>query len=330
MSYILAIDGGGTKTHLAIFDTKGTCIHQHVGPGSNHQSSDSEHVRSILSSLIQTVLKACNLTEHDIVFCHLGLSGADLPEDFLLLNTVCKDVLGSIPFQVDNDAWLVLRSGLKTPVGAVCIAGTGTNAAAVNPDGKKAILRSLGFTLGIYGGGLDIAREALHYAFRADELTYQDTLLRTEIPKLLGQKDMASVVPLFYPKLAINRIKFGEITALVNTCANQKDIVSMEILKRIGKILGDQTAGVIRQVQMTEASIPVVVGGRVFDGECPLLYQTFKRQLKKNIPKASFVKPVYPPVVGAYLLALDHLGIPQTESLMKRLQESWSIHEKNT
>jgi len=326
----MAIDGGGTKTQLAIFDTEGRCIHQIIGVGSNHQSADINHVKRILSSLIESALLSCHLEKTDILYCYLGLSGADLPEDFELLNGVCKSVLENIPFTVNNDAWLILRSGLKSPVGAVCISGTGTNSAAVNPDGKRAILRSLGFTLGIYGGGLDIAREALHYAFRADEMTYRDTLLRTEIPKLLGVSDMASVVPMFYPKQTLDRVRFGEITALVNICANLYDRVSMDILKRIGTILGDQTAGVIRQVGMTESSLPVVVGGRVFEGESPLVYQSFKRQLKKHVPKAFFVKPEYPPVVGAYFLALDQLSIPQTESLMTKLKESWSIHEKST
>lgn len=326
----MAIDGGGTKTHLAIFDTEGRCLYQGIGPGSNHQSAEINHVIGVLRQMIGSALAACSLGLKDFSYAHLGLSGADLPEDFRLLEAACKSVLGELPFSVDNDAWLVLRSGLRSPVGAVCISGTGTNSAAVNPEGKRAILRSLGFVLGIYGGGLDIAREALHYAFRADELTYRDTMLKTEIPLLLGVRDMASVVPMFYPRQTLDRITYGKITGLVFECALKKDKVSMDILKRVGTILGDQTAGVIRQVQMTESKIPVVVGGRVFDGKSPLLFEAFRKQLKKQVPQATFVKPEYPPVVGAYFLALDHLRIPQTESLMQRLKESWSNHEKNT
>jgi N-acetylglucosamine kinase-like BadF-type ATPase len=324
MSYIMAIDGGGTKTHLAIIDTKGVVHYQKVGPGSNHQSADVSYFKSIIIMMVEEALKKLHLKQSSLQIVYLGLSGADLPSDFKLLEDACKEIFTEVTFHIDNDAWLVLRSGLKKPYGAVAIAGTGTNAAAINQDGKRAILRSLGFTLGIYGGGLDIAREALHYAFRADELTYMDTMLRLEIPKLLGVDAMADVVPFFYPKQTITRHKFGEITALVNSLANKGDQVCQDILEKIGTIIGDQTAGVIKQVEMTHNEVPVVIGGRVFDGESPILIDAMKKRLLSHVPKAHLIKPSFPPVIGAYFLALDMLHIEQSDYIEKHLIESWN------
>lgn len=329
MKIIFAFDGGGTKTHLAVFDDQGRVLYQDIGPGCNHQSIGISHFCKVIGTLYQDACATLALQTADVAMIYLGISGADLPEDYEKLETACQTLFNTTPFVVTNDAWIVMRSGLQSAFGAVAISGTGTNAAAIGHDGKKAILRSLGFVLGIYGGGLDIARAALHHAFRADELTYHDTLLRQEIPLLLDCKTMDEVVPFFYPRYRLPRDVMGSITALVNRLALAGDVVSQDILREAGFHVGWQTAGVIRQVGSEHEAVPVVVGGRVFQSESPCFIEAFEQQLKAICPKASIIHPVYPPVVGAYLFALDHLGIAQDEQLEQTLKESWHNHENS-
>lgn len=318
---IISIDGGGTKTHLGLFDQHGHLLYQAISSGCNHQSLGVEIYQKVISELMDHMLQAMNITLSSITYAHLGLSGADLPIDIERLSNATKPILKDIPFTIENDAWLILRSGLHEPYGAVCICGTGTNSAALNPQGRQAILRSLGFTLGIYGGGLDIAREALHYAFRAEELTYKKTLLMDAIPPLLGEKSMADVIPLFYPQPKLDRHKMGEITALTFKLANQGDDVCQEIIQKIGMFLGYQTAGVIKQIGEQTQNIPVVIGGRVFEEGNQLLIDTMLRYLKEEVPQAYLVRPIYPPMVGGYLRALDHLNIKQNDEIEHNLQE---------
>ncbi len=322
MRYIIAFDGGGTKSHYCIFDLTGKLVYNKIVGGSNHQSLGINHTKTVLSKLFEESLQDLDLFPDQIAFAYLGISGADLESDYVKLNDICEDVFHDIPFKVVNDAWLVLRSGLKTPYGAVAISGTGTNSAAINRQGQRAILRSLGFTLGIYGGGLDIAREGLHYAFRADELTGENTILQQKIPQLLGVGEMNDVVDLFYPTMKIDRIKFGEITKLVFECAESNDKISISILERIGNILGLQTGGVIRQLNMQTEEVPVVIGGSVFQNESRILVSAFTNCIHKVCPKAEVIKPKYKPVVGAFLFGLDELQLNQSEFVEQNLEES--------
>ncbi len=320
MKYIIAVDGGGTKTEIAVLDLDGKLYYEEIGPGCNYVAIGKDKFSEVISELYLNVIKSLNIFPNEIELIYLGLSGADLESDFLRLNNTCAEIFKKVPFKIVNDAWLIMRSGLDKPYGAVAISGTGTNSAAINKDGKRAILRSLGFTLGIYGGGLDIAREALHYAFRADELTYRDTMLKEEIPKLLNLKEMNEVVELFYPVKRIDKVKFGEITGLVNKCAIKGDQVSIEILARNGKFVGLQTTGVIRQLKMENEKVPVVIGGRVFQSESPVFLNEFTKYLHEICPKADIVNSKYKPVFGAYLSALDELGIKQTINHTKNLK----------
>ncbi len=318
MKYIIAYDGGGSKTHIMVLNLEGKIFFDKIGEGSNHQSIGGNKFKQVIGGLFLDAKQVLKIDDSDIELIYLGLSGADLESDFDKLNEACATIFNNVPFKVVNDAWIIMRSGLKEPFGAVAISGTGTNSAAINHQGERAILRSLGFTLGIYGGGLDIAREALHYAFRADELTYKDTILKDEALRLFSVKSMDDIVDMFYPVNNVDRIKFGELTKIVNDCAILGDEVSQAILIRVGKTLGYQTAGVIRQVGIEKEEVPVVVGGRVFSGKSSLLLDEFIISLNKICPKAYIVRPKYKPVIGAYLAALDELNIKQTD-----------VHEKN-
>jgi N-acetylglucosamine kinase-like BadF-type ATPase len=322
MKYIIAFDGGGTKTHLAVLDDLGHLLYEKIGSGCNHASTDGHLFQTVIENLFLEAKDNLQITDQDISYVFLGLSGADLESDFIKLNKACKEIFHDIPFKVVNDAWIVMRSGLKSAYGAVAISGTGTNSAAMNKSGKKAILRSLGFTLGIYGGGLDIAREALHYAFRADEMTHEDTLLRIEIPKIFKVKEMSEVIDFFYPIPKVTKKEYGEITALVNDLAVKNDQVSIEILTRLASFVGEQTIGVMKQVEIKQEDVPVVIGGKVFSGIAKYYLESFEKTLKKEYPNAYIVKPKYQPVIGAYLFALDELGIEQDDYIIKNLDES--------
>lgn len=320
MKYIIAFDGGGSKTHVMLFDLFGKCYYEEIGEGSNQSTNGGKHFKKVISELFTNAKKAKKLTNDDIVLIYLGLSGADLEADFILLNKACKEIFDNVKFTVVNDAWIIMRSGIETPYGAVAISGTGTNSAAINKNGERAILRALSFTLGTYGGGLDIAREAMHYAFRSEELTYDKTILEQEIPKLFNKQKLVEIVPLFYPKNIVNRLKFGEITALVNNCALLGDKVSQDILIKMGNYIGLQTAGVIKQVKMENETFPIVVGGRVFTSKSPLLLDEFSKTVKGICPNSYLVRPRYSPVIGAYLSALDQLNIKIDKELLDNLK----------
>src|SRR6056297_958978 len=175
MTYIVAYDGGGTKTRMNVIDLHGHIHFDRITTGSNIVSSGDAEFKRVIKGLFLDAKESLKITNDDIAYVFLGLSGADLAADYARLEKACSPIFGDCPFKIMNDAWIVLRSGLKTPYGACCIAGTGTNACAIDRLGHRAILRALSYMTGTFGGGLDIARDALHYAFRSEEKTFKQT-----------------------------------------------------------------------------------------------------------------------------------------------------------
>lgn len=322
MKYIIAYDGGGTKTRINLVDLEGNILFDKIATGSNYVSAGEDKFQTVIESLYIEALKECNLNPSDIELIYLGLSGADLEEDYERLYKACAPIFKDVKHVIVNDAWIILRSGLDKPYGAVAIAGTGTNSAAINLNGEKAILRALSFMLGTFGGGLDIARSGLHYAFRSEELTFQETLLETEIPKLFEKETMDDVVKLFYPKRLVDKKTLGEVTRIVNECALKGDEVSQMILEDNAYHIACQTIGVMKQVGIDQDDISVVVGGRVFKSDAPNFLESFKKTLLDKCPNCHIIEPTFTPVVGAYLFALDELNIKQTIEIENNLYKS--------
>jgi N-acetylglucosamine kinase-like BadF-type ATPase len=324
--FVAAYDGGGTKTRCWIGDKNGNILADCLGGPSNHQSCGPEETRRVISDLLQEALQKANLQKSDISYAFLGLAGADLPSDFEMLYELLHPVFGEVPFKIVNDAWIIMRSAITSPWGAVCICGTGSNSGAAHPDGRQAILRSLGYSLGNYGGGGDITREALHYAFRADEKTGPDTLLEKHLPEVFGASDMEDLVGKFYPEQEEGIYqKMKKVPPLVFELASKGDKVCQDILIHMGEVLGDMTAGVIKRLAMCDMEIPVVLGGSVFHGSNPLLIDAFTLAIHRTAPKAYMLLPTLPPVAGAYLYGLDAMKVDCGSHVYKALHDNFKL-----
>lgn len=323
MEYIISIDGGGTKTRGIAAGLTGQIAADITGPGCNHQHVTPKRTKEVLSQIYTSLIRLLP-KDHTILYIYLGLSGADTASDFEILNGIAQDIFGTIPFKIVNDTWLILRSGLKQNRGAAAICGTGTNSAAMDESGNTAILRALSYETGSFGGGTDMAREALFNAFRATELSAPPTTLTTSIPALFHVDCLEDLIPQLYPQMLFSEQELAQITHCIFEGAGQGDSVCREIITRTAALIGNQTAGVICQLGMEHTSIDVVIGGGIFEAGNDSFLHAFKAALLDRVPAARLVSPQFPPVIGGFLLALDLIGLPQTSEIESNLRASLS------
>ncbi len=318
MRYVIGIDGGGTKTRGILMSINGQIILDlSVGP-SNYQLIGITGATNALAELYQALTKQIN-TEA-IAFVYFGLSGADLPSDFEVLNKMAKDISNETSFVVENDTWCVFRSALHQYWGAVSLYGTGSNAGAVGQDGAKHILRALGYAAGGYGGGDEMSMTALHYAFRSEEGTYLKSALEHRIPEILGVGSMSEVVDLVYPEFTISNTIYKQLPPLIFQVASEGDPVAIEILENFGRIQGEMVAGMIVKANLANQSVPVVIGGSVFKGSSPHFINAMMATIQRIAPLAYYVQPKLPPVAGSLLSAIEFTGTKITEEFYRQLE----------
>lgn len=304
--YIAGIDGGGTKTHCIIGDEKGNVLSESLSSSSNYQIVGEEYAKASISECFFEAMRQLNIDLSQIDFVFLGLSGADLEADFIILNRLCSEIFGRTPFKIVNDCWIGFRAGIEESFGIVTICGTGANTAGRAKDGRECILRSLTYQLGNRGGGIDLAMDAFHFAYRSEEGTGVKTLLETEIPKTLGFNSLNDMVEPIRSNL-IDSSHLRPVTELVFELASKGDSVCQNILIAMGHTLGDMACGVIKKLNLSSEHFTITLTGSVFKGSNPLLVDEYTTTVHRIAPHAIIKPTILSPAMGAYLLALDQI-----------------------
>lgn len=299
--YVIGIDGGGTKTHVAIADLEGTILSEAITGPANYQTCGLEVAENSIRQGVTQVLEDLGLSIKDLAFAYFGLSGADEPMDFDVLVPLCERVLPGVKQQVVNDTWIGLYSGAT--YGVVSICGTGSAHAGITKEGKPHVFRNLDYLTGNYGGGSQILDQAMHYAFRGHEGTYKATLLTECVMDLFGLATMDEVS---------NQLREGQIPVhvaydlpvKVNQLSLEGDEVSIELLRDMGRVLGQYAAAMVVALDMTNEQVPLVGIGSLFASKNPFLCQAYVEEVKKVAPKAELIIPTSKPVVGAIRQAI--------------------------
>lgn len=306
----LGVDGGGSKTQASISDEHLNVFGEGFGGPSNYQLVGMEYALNEISNSVNGALKKAGVSLGDIKRAVFGLSGADLPQNFEELEEGLKRTFPDLDFLLVNDTWVALRGGSSSGWGVCLVCGTGANACARYPSGEWVTLPGLGYESGLAGGGLDIVRDVLHFAFRSHYGMGEKTLLEGEIIKTFGVSSLDELLFMLLqfmtsPASAVQEMqKALSIVPEVFRLASLGDSVSQRILIKQGESMGEVIGYLVKKIEPRE-KVEVVVSGSIFKGENPLLLDAFTFSLHRIAPLAEVVHPLHPPSFGALLLALE-------------------------
>lgn len=319
MTYILGIDGGGTKTFALVADLQGQ-LHGfgQAGP-SNHQGRGLEAAMLAVERAGRAALQRAGVREDEVAIVSCGLGGADLPEDFAMLQPALERLKLGARVDLRNDTQVALRAGTHQAWGVVLICGTGFNAAGRAPDGREFCFPGLGWTSGDWGGAGMLAMEMVRLVMREADGRGRPTALTPMLLEALGQPTPYELMRALYHQ-HIERPQLFSTVPLLFRAAMQADEPAQQLIIRLGEELGISATAVIRRLGLEGQPVEVVLGGSVFKGEGPLLTDTLIQVIHRVASRAVLVWPAFEPVVGAVLLGLEAAGVPVDEQVYRRLQ----------
>jgi N-acetylglucosamine kinase-like BadF-type ATPase len=315
---VLAIDGGNSKTEVSLVADDGTLLAQVRGGGSNWQLTDTDTAFGVLAELVRAAAAQAGLSELDgLVARHTSacLAGADLPDEEQLLTDLVQARGWSRSSSVVNDTFAVLRAGLTadagsgSPWGIGVTCGAGINCVGVAPDGRTTRFLSLGEISGDWGGGGDLARDALWWAARAEDGRGPETELRTAVPGHFGLASVREVTIAVYQKKLTMTELHGLVPVLFEV-AGRGDQVAGDLIVRQATEVSVLATVAARRLGLTLAPVPVILGGSLMTARHPLLSSALDELLAVALPRASVRVVDVPPAAGAALLGLDHVGAP--------------------
>jgi N-acetylglucosamine kinase-like BadF-type ATPase len=314
---VLAIDGGNSKTDVALVAADGTLLATVRGGPSNHQVIGSERAVKELTTLVRSVAELAGIGADGPVAQHTSacLAGADLPVEEADLNRLVQSLGWSLTSEVVNDTFAVLRAGLPDDgkhwgIGVVC--GAGINCVGVAPDGRTTRFLSLGELSGDWGGGGELGPQALWWAVRAEDGRGPETELRRAVAAHFGLSTVEEVVI----GMHLGTIAYSarhELVPLLFAVADRGDEVARDVVLRQAKEICQMALVAARRLELSSAPrVPVILGGSLMTARDPLLSRAISDDLGARMPGAQIHVVDVPPVVGAALLGLDHVGAAPT------------------
>jgi N-acetylglucosamine kinase-like BadF-type ATPase len=312
--YYLGVDGGTTRTKTVVGDDAGHIVGSGEGGASNYQIVGLEAAISGIIDAVQEALTAAGLSLSQIECAVFGLSGMDLPKDREVLNAALVTAFPGLVFDLVNDTWIMLKAGSEKGWGIALVCGGGANACACSRGGTWVTLRGLGYESGLRGGGLDMLRDILHFAFLSHDGTGPKSILEQTVLDVTGAPDYDTLQLLFLEAVQ-DTAGHGEllhraldIIPMVFDGATAGDEVCKRILMLQAQSLAEGITGLVHKMNFERATVDVVLGGSVFGGGNPVLIDRLTMLTHEVAPLARLGPPRLDPVLGAYVMALQTMG----------------------
>jgi N-acetylglucosamine kinase-like BadF-type ATPase len=305
----LAVDGGNSKTDLALIRSDGELLAFARGPlGSPHHIGLQGSV-ALLADLLADAVVTAGLHDRTgpvAVTAHLMLAGLDFPDEERRFHAAIDGLGWAERIVVGNDTFAVLRAGTDRGWGVAVTCGTGINCVGIGPDGRHVRFPSLGAITGDWGGGWDLGVAALGAAARSQDGRGPATSLEASVPDHFGLASALAVAEAVHTRTIPER-RLTELAPLVFEEAD-RDRVANELLARLTGEVAAFVHAAIERLELVDRVPEVLLGGGLMQAANGRLVRDTAVRLA-GIGIAANVRAVSsPPIVGAALLALDDVG----------------------
>jgi len=304
-SFVVGVDGGGTKTRALLADEQGEHIAEAVGAGSAIRPQEIDRSAGIIAGVVREVIEnAAKGQQRARVLC-VGVAGAGRePEreallDALIALQVAEEVV------VQTDFAVALDDAFGDGPGVLLIAGTGSSAFARGPTGTTARCGGWGPVIGDEGGGAWIGRRALSVVAAAADGREPETALTGAI---LTATEVAETSDLIRWAAAATPAVLASLAPVVMNVADTGDLRANSIVSLAVEELALHVRSLARQLFVDErASVPVAFTGGLLSKGTPLR-KRLEHRMKSAVPGAQIRAEPIDPARGAVRGALRHLA----------------------
>jgi N-acetylglucosamine kinase-like BadF-type ATPase len=304
---VLAVDGGNSKTDLALLREDGTLLAHVRGGLSSPHHLGLDGAIALLERLHGAALQLAGLGPGTVADAgRFLLAGLDFPveERRLLEAVVARGWARGVA--VGNDTFAVLRAGTERGWGVAVVCGAGINCVGVGPDGRHVRFPALGAISGDWGGGFDVGLAALSAAARSEDGRGPETALEQAVPAHFGVATPAALAEAIHlGEIPLRRLV--ELPPVVFDAA-PLDPVAAGIVERLAGEIVALVHVALRRLELTDTPADVLLGGGLLRRADGRLMDAIRAGLEQHGDVIALRRTASPPIVGAALLALDDLG----------------------
>ncbi|WP_042475187.1 N-acetylglucosamine kinase [Bacillus ndiopicus] len=322
--YVLAIDGGGTKTSAVICDEMGQIYAKVITTRSNPTAMNAQFFEMTLHELMQQLRLQNEQIFQEVSSCFVGMAGVmELQAEPIVEKIIRQYVQQTALITIENDALVALYSGTLGQPGIVQIAGTG--AITMGYD-EKAILHRVGgwgYLFDDKGSGYYLGMKALEAVFQCYDGRMQDTSLTAPILKHFMVDDVEKLIACIYND-EHPRTNIAPLSKYVMQAAENGDEVATRIMKEACEDFYKAIKVCFYKMAWSKQTIPVVLAGGVFTN-----VDYFIKHLQKLVSNESvtfeFSKAALEPIGGAVVGAFKQMDIQLDEDFIQSFNRYWKV-----
>ncbi|MBV8073808.1 MAG: hypothetical protein JO140_00160 [Candidatus Eremiobacteraeota bacterium] len=309
MPFFAGIDGGQSATVAVVADEKGKILGRGAAGPSDHvgEARDSRKFARAIEGALGLALEDAGLSEGtELEALVAGVSGFE------------GTIHGAAPrirarhVRYLHDAPVAHAGAFALGAGIVAIAGTGSVAYGVAPDGTSVTVGGWGFLFGDEGSAFRIGCDAVMRAMRAaDRTPAKPNRIAAAACTAFEVADLRAFARAFYTG-AIERAALAAFAIEVLRLAAEQESDAAFVVERAARAIVELVVTCAQRLRLRAACEVALSGGLVADR---FYRELVGAKLLDALPAVTLVEPRWDPPTGALLLAFKEAGLPAPESL---------------
>ncbi|MBY0596422.1 BadF/BadG/BcrA/BcrD ATPase family protein [Bacillus bingmayongensis] len=298
MSYIIGVDGGGTKTEAVAYDLNGKKISEGKAGYGNLLLNEKQAIINIIDAIEQCLVP---LKKEECQYICLGLAGYGGVKNTKGIKDALYEAF-NIPFTIVNDGIVAHAALLKGKDGILTISGTGSVSIGVH-NGIEKLAGGWGHILGDEGSGYWIAMQVFIKMTQEEDagLNYSD--LTKLILTKLGYHSVLELKKFIYSS---TKAEIASFVPIIVQQAKAGDDFSQNILKEAGYHLAKTTLDVCKKLNF-DNNVTIAIKGSVLTN-ISFVQTSFIEKIKQEKPEVQFILEDVSSTLGCYYLALKYMS----------------------
>jgi N-acetylglucosamine kinase-like BadF-type ATPase len=324
MSYVLAVDGGNTKTIALVAALDGTILGAgrsgcsdlySTDPGVDWPDSAAAAIANI-EYAVRNALHAARVAPSELITAVFNMAGADWPEDFEYLRTAMEVRRFGQTILVQNDALGVLHAGSADATGVSVVCGTGAATGARAPDGR---IWHSSMWQNQAQGAFHIGSKTLNAVYRAALGIDPPTTLTERVIAFFSLSSVEEVLHAFTNRLQPPPDHVAQLAPILLDEAQAGDHAALAIVREHGAALGDFALAAARRVGIERTPFTLVFAGGVFRHPSSLLMDAIIERVHTTSPDVRPTRCRFEPIIGVLFTALEAAQVPVDSAVLERL-----------